>query len=425
MVSTMNMSVLILLVSALLMSGCGKPTTVLDEAVAKRYGIKCRVDEAGSKQIFMAEAAKGNPLANMWLAFSYKWGGRGFDQSNLIAQALAREVIDDVMTAASNNNAMAQYLIGSAYEEGIGTESNLTKAVEYYRASAKQGYSCALISLGTCYEDGLGVKIDVRKAAENYKKAAELGNSIGMCCLGLFYECGKGFEKDPRRAVTWYRKAADFGSVDAIRRVSVCYNIGIGVEIDASKSFEWYGKAADLGDAESMFDLGDCYSKGIGVKQNERKAYELYQKAADLGYNDAIRSVAECYKEGLGVEQNENKAVEWYQKVVELGDVNPMRMFGNNYISLYENKPHDTTNLFLAAYWYLRAAQSGDAESMFLYSQIMKQCTNTQTRIDYLIKAYDAGCRWIDHDIQVIRIGNKLLAGVYKLFCLDRLQAQC
>ena len=69
-----------------------------------------------------------------------------------------------------------------------------------------------MVDIGLMYANGVGVQTDLSRAAMWYKRAADLGNSAGMLNLGWLYEYGKGVETDATKAAMWYRRAADLGN---------------------------------------------------------------------------------------------------------------------------------------------------------------------------------------------------------------------
>ncbi len=84
-----------------------------------------------------------------------------------------------------------------------------SKAAEWFRKSAEQGYDEAQSNLGWMYINGLGVDVDYDEAYKWCKAGAEQGNVHGEYNLGLMYENGYGVEKDTDEAIYWYTKAAE------------------------------------------------------------------------------------------------------------------------------------------------------------------------------------------------------------------------
>ena len=79
---------------------------------------------------------------------------------------------------------------------------------------AKQGDAIAQVLLGTMYENGLGVKQDDFEAMKWYRKAAEQGNANAQMILGTVYFLGKGVQFNKALAKEWFGKACDNGYQD-------------------------------------------------------------------------------------------------------------------------------------------------------------------------------------------------------------------
>ena len=68
---------------------------------------------------------------------------------------------------------LAQYYLGSCYNEGKGVEKDYTEAVRWFRKAAEKGNDLAQCQLGIRYYDGGGVKTDYDEAVKWFKKAIE------------------------------------------------------------------------------------------------------------------------------------------------------------------------------------------------------------------------------------------------------------
>ena len=123
--------------------------------------------------------------------------------------------IETYTSLATNNDAVAQLILGECYYFGWGVEQDYKKSVEWYKKSAEQGYAAAQFNLGICYYRGQGVEQDYKKAVEWYKKSAEQGDEKAQFNLGYCYEKGQGVEQDYKKAVEWYEKAAMQGNEKA------------------------------------------------------------------------------------------------------------------------------------------------------------------------------------------------------------------
>ncbi len=185
--------------------------------------------------------------------------GKEYEQNNIYSQ-----IFNDIRFLADSDDALAQGIIGIMYYEGYGIEQDKTKAVEWYRKAAEQGYATAQCNLGYMYENGYGIEQDKTKAVEWYRKAAEQGYAGGQCNLGYMYENGYGIEQDKTKAVEWYRKAAEQGYARGQVCLGNMYLYGVGVACNRVEAIEWYKKAAEQNDETAIDRL-----KELGEKKED------------------------------------------------------------------------------------------------------------------------------------------------------------
>lgn len=127
---------------------------------------------------------------------------------------------------AEDGDARAQYALGAMYQNGLAVEKDYATALEYYRASADQGYPSGQFGLGSLYEKGRGVAQDYAEAAKWYRLSAEQtdiesrwpgnrgpkdGAAFAQNALGKLYETGRGVPQDREEAERWYTLSADYG----------------------------------------------------------------------------------------------------------------------------------------------------------------------------------------------------------------------
>ncbi len=84
---------------------------------------------------------------------------------------------------------------------------------------AERGDAMAQFSLAIAYEDGVGTKKDLKQAFDWYSKAARQGHEGAQYKVGTFYEKGTVVNKDPKLAMEWYKKAAGSGSRQAQKKL--------------------------------------------------------------------------------------------------------------------------------------------------------------------------------------------------------------
>lgn len=134
------------------------------------------------------------------------------DSGKAVDGTAYQKVYDDQLVKAANEgDAKAQYYLGLVYENGYGTVSNVSAAVEWYRRAAEQGLDSAQINLGICYLKGTGITKDEREGEHWLTMAAEKGNTDAMFNLGA-YLFNKG---DLAIGTRWLKNAAERGHVKA------------------------------------------------------------------------------------------------------------------------------------------------------------------------------------------------------------------
>src|SRR5580704_8330435 len=86
-----------------------------------------------------------------------------------------RKAFPLLLAAAQEGYVHAQYLVGYAYRDALGTKKDLAKSRKWWAASAKRGHPGAMFNLALDYDLARGVRRDARKAFVLYQRAAKLG----------------------------------------------------------------------------------------------------------------------------------------------------------------------------------------------------------------------------------------------------------
>ena len=176
---------------------------------------------------------------------------------------------------------------------------------------ATQGNSNAQYDVGSMYQNGRGVKSDRSKAVEWYKKSAKQGNKQSVSRLGLMRANEDRFGKTLTRA--------EKGDLESQYMLGNMYTKGIGVGTDNSKAIEWYEKSATQGYAKAEYNLGLIYYDGIGTKKNNATALKWFTRAAEQDHAAAQYYLGKMYADGQGTKINYNTALLWYGKAADGG----------------------------------------------------------------------------------------------------------
>jgi hypothetical protein len=135
-----------------------------------------------------------------------------------------------LLPMAEENNAEAQFLLGSLYINGQGVEKDDTKGLSWIMKSARQGYVEARL-----------------RALSIYLEIANQGDASAMYNLGYMYLHGWGGEQDTDVGIGWLESAAKNGHVRSAKVLSGIYEKGtFGITPDEDKASFWSNLPAEF-----------------------------------------------------------------------------------------------------------------------------------------------------------------------------------
>lgn len=161
-------------------------------------------DDPKSIQELLSAAENNDPSAQFALAIRYATGN-GLPKNPRESWKLA-------LKAAENGNPEAQYAVGKIYL--VGTPDvlmDINEARQWLQKSANQGYKDAELKLAELAKLNGSETAEVREI----RKAAEAGNSDAQYKLSQMYFFGKGVEGNKVEFEKWLRKSAQGGNITA------------------------------------------------------------------------------------------------------------------------------------------------------------------------------------------------------------------
>lgn len=178
--------------------------------------------------------------------------------------------------AADAGDAKGHEWLGYFYEDGVGVEANLAKAIHHYRvAIADGGQSYAQWRLGVLIDQGKA-EGTLEEAFGLFELSAKQGQTEAMVSLGVMHATGRGTPQDFAACLESYMRAARAGESHGVRGVGVLFYLGQGVEKDTYEAAAWFAVAAAQGNEEAASDftlLTEGMSKSeieaIGQRANE------------------------------------------------------------------------------------------------------------------------------------------------------------
>jgi len=187
----------------------------LIEAIGWYTGTAGRVDDAKARALVDAAATDGDVLGRMWVARAYSRGRLGYPRDETKAKAIAEQLLDAVSRQASRGVVEAVFLMGTAYDEGLGVAEDPAVAFGWFEKAAAAGHTLAEHNIGNAYAGGRGVAVDPAAAVTWWTKAATKGDAVPQLRLGEAYERGTGVTADRGQARRWYGDAAGRGNAAA------------------------------------------------------------------------------------------------------------------------------------------------------------------------------------------------------------------
>ena len=193
----------------------------------------------------------------------------------------------------SPKHATYNRVISYYYENGLGTDKDIDKAIKHYEIAHEQEDVYATFRLGMIYRDKENKVYDIDKAIDYLKQAADKGDKDALGFLADAYIYHK---KE-------YKKAYDL-LVDADKdNYSICASYadlfykGYYVPRDYDEAFKWYMKSFELEKTSTIYHrLGRCYFFGHGVKEDKAKAKEYMYISMNEKYKPAIDFYNEFFK---------------------------------------------------------------------------------------------------------------------------------
>ena len=332
------------------------------------YGLGTEQDYEKAFQWFLKSAQEGNKFAQYSLANLYYYG-------NGVEKDLSQAFLW-YQKSASQGQPYASYAAAQMYSKGEYVAENKETAQRYYKAalsgfleleSKDQADDNLFYKIGVMYKNGLGTEADISKAIDYFKRSAEMNNKNGLYEYGKALIQGNHIEADLEKGLECVEKAMKLKNSNAKRFFALEYISGEHFSQDIEKGLFMLTECADKGDSFACFKLGQIYLKGEIVTQDLERAEKylllaedneftqyafgkLYlqeekydiQKAVDYFEKSADKNMWSSYQLGRlylfgadELEKDKEKAVEWLTKSANDGNEYVQNMLNN--IDDFEN----------------------------------------------------------------------------------------
>ena len=375
------------------------------------YGLGTEQDYKEAFKWFEKSAQEGNKFAQYSLANLYYYGN-GIEKNS-------EKAFEWYKKSAAHGQPYASYAVAQMYNKGEYVPKNEDTAQRYYKdalsgflelESKGQADDNLYYKLGSMFKNGLGTEADISKAIDYFKRSAEMNNKNGLYEYGKVLIQGKHIEADLNKGLECIEKSIKLGNSNAKRFLALEYISGECFPQDIEKGIAMLTECADEGDNFASFKLGQIYLKGEIVPQDLEKAEKYLLSAEDNEYTQYALGKLYLQKEKYDIQ----KAVDHFKHSADMNKWSSYQL-GVLYLFGAEGLAKDKEQ---AAQWLTKSANDGngyaqnmlnnidDFENMQLRNTVMGLFVNLSRCIeDDYYKRYSSAKQTVDKKLkQMIRL---------------------
>ena len=296
------------------------------------YGNGVEKDLSQAFLWYQRSSSQGQPYAAYYIAQMYRYG-EYVTKDNDTAQRYYQQALSGFLKIESDDMADDDlfYKLGQMFKLGLGTDSDVTKAIEYFRRSAEMNNKNGLFEYGKALLIGEHIPQNTDSAVKLLEKAVKLKNSNAKRFLALEYISGEHLEQDIEKGIALLTECADSGDVIACYRLGKIYLQGEIMSQNLDKAEKYLLLAEDSEYAQ--YALAKLYLQE--EKYDIQKAVDYFENGADKNHW-ASYQLGRIYLFGAeGFTKDKEQAIEWFTKSANDGNEYAQAMLDD--ISKFEN----------------------------------------------------------------------------------------
>ena len=296
------------------------------------YGSGIEKDLSQAFLWYQKSSSQGQPYAAYSIAQMYRYG-EYVTKDNDTAQRYYKQALSGFLKIENDDMANDDlfYKLGQMFKLGLGTDSDVTKAIEYFRRSAEMNNKNGLFEYGKALLIGEHIPQNTDSAVKLLEKAVKLKNSNAKRFLALEYISGEHLEQDFEKGIALLTECADSGDVIASYRLGKIYLQGEIMPQNLDKAEKYLLLAEDS--EYTQYALAKLYLQE--EKYDIQKAVDYFENGADKNHW-ASYQLGRIYLFGAkDIERDKEKAIEWFTKSANDGNEYAQAMLDN--ISKFEN----------------------------------------------------------------------------------------
>ena len=296
------------------------------------YGSGIEKDLSQAFLWYQRASSQGQPYAAYSIAQMYRYG-EYVTKDNDTAQRYYKQALSGFLKIESDDMANDDlfYKLGQMFNLGLGTDSDVTKAIKYFKRSAEMNNKNGLFEYGKALLIGEHIPQDTDSTVKLLEKAVKLKNRNAKRFLALEYISGEHLEQDIEKGIALLTECADSGDVIACYRLGKIYLQGEIMPQNLDKAEKYLLLATDTEYAQ--YALAKLYLQE--EKYDIQKAVNYFENCADKNHW-ASYQLGRIYLFGAaGLTKDKEKAIEWFTKSTNDGNEYAQDLLEN--MERYEN----------------------------------------------------------------------------------------
>lgn len=281
------------------------------------YGSGVEKDLSQAFLWYQRSSSQGQPYAAYSIAQMYRYG-EYVTKDNDTAQRYYQQALSGFLKIENDDMANDDlfYKLGQMFKLGLGTDSDVTKAIEYFKRSAEMNNKNGFFEYGKALLTGEHIPQDTDSAVKLLEKAVKLKNSNAKRFLALEYISGEHLEQDFEKGIALLTECADSGDVIACYRLGKIYLESEIMPQNLDKAEKYLLLAED--NEYTQYALAKLYLQE--EKYDIQKAVNYFEKSADKNHW-ASYQLGRIYLFGAkDIERDKEQAIEWFTKSANDGN---------------------------------------------------------------------------------------------------------
>ena len=281
------------------------------------YGSGIKKDLSQAFLWYQRSSSQGQPYAAYSIAQMYRYG-EYVTKDNDTAQRYYKQALSGFLKIESDDMANDDlfYKLGQMFKFGLGTDSDVTKAIEYFKRSAEMNNKNGLFEYGKALLIGEHIPQDKEKAVKLLEKAIKLENINAKRFLALELISGEHLDQDIDKGLAMLTECADSGDAFACYRLGKIYLESEIMPQNLDKAEKYLLLAED--NEYTQYALAKLYLQE--EKYDIQKAVNYFEKSADKNHW-ASYQLGRIYLFGAkDIERDKEQAIEWFTKSANDGN---------------------------------------------------------------------------------------------------------